>query len=308
MIPDSQLVSIIITCFNQSHYLADAIESARAQTVQPVEILVMDDGSIDSTAAVARSYQKVLYIYQRNQGTAAARNAGLRASSGAYVTFLDADDRLLPTAVGAGLACLRRHPESGFVFGRYHKLDACGAIISAPNRFREEGDYYRALLQGNVIGMQSTVLYPKSVLEHVGGFDRRFPCCEDYDLYLRIAREFPAHSHDEVIAEYRMHGLNRSRKYQRMLETTLKILNAQALNVLWDPHYDDALRAGISNWRMHYGRLMVQDFRNNLKVHGFDCDSLQRLSNLARSYPKGIGLIARNALRDVLHRSLGMGS
>jgi glycosyltransferase involved in cell wall biosynthesis len=303
-----ELVSVIIICFNQAQYLGEAIESALAQTGHQPEIIVVDDGSTDRTSEIAHAYSEVSYIYQNNQGISSARNTGLRACTGDHIAFLDADDRLLPKAAQAGLNCLREHPESGFTFGRYHKIDAHGVIISAPNQPSGENDFYVSLLQRNLIGMQSTVLYPRNILENVGGFNERLRRCEDYDLYLRVARRFPIHRHDEVVAEYRRHDQNMSKNYRSMLETTLRILNAQDFQTSWDARCDRALEAGIANWRSHYGNLMVQDFRNNLKKHGLDRGSIRRFGNLATIYPQGISLITRKALRGMLQRSLGIGS
>src|SRR5262249_26693584 len=93
------LVSIIIPCYNQAHYLSDAIDSVRKQTYSHAEIIVVDDGSTDNTSNVAALYKDVKYIKQRNQGLSAARNSGLQQSKGHVLVFLDADDRLLPNAV-----------------------------------------------------------------------------------------------------------------------------------------------------------------------------------------------------------------
>ena len=299
-------VSIIIICYNQSHYLDDAIRSVLAQTVRQPEIIVVDDGSTDSTAEVAHGYPQAAYVYQQNQGISAARNAGLRASTREYVAFLDADDRLLPKAAEAGLHCFRKHPDSGFVFGRYHKVDADGSVISPANRPPDDCDFYTALLQRNLIGMQSTVLYPRDILQRVGGFDEQLGSCEDYDLYLRITRDFPAHRHGEVVAEYRRHGQNMSRDFRSMLQTTLRVLNAQAPYISRNPWCQEALKAGLSNWRSHYGNLMVQDFRDNVKSHGLDLGSMQRFGNLVFTYPQGIRSMTKKALRSMIHRSLGM--
>jgi glycosyltransferase involved in cell wall biosynthesis len=266
----------------------------------------VDDGSTDSTAKVARSYPQAAYVYQHNQGVSSARNAGLRASVGDYVEFLDADDRLLPNAVEAGLDCFRKHSGSGFVFGRYRNIDANGMVVSAPNDHPNERDFYLALLQRNVIGMQSTVMYSRYVLQCVGGFEERLRLCEDYDVYLRIARDFPVQKHDEVVAEYRRHHGNTSRNFRAMLETTHRILLAQAPFVEHYPRYQAAAQAGIANWRHYYGSLMLQDFRHNIRTRGLDRGSIQCLGNLASSYLEGIGSMARTAWYSMIHRSLGM--
>ena len=92
------LVSVVIPCFNQARFLGAAIASALAQTHTPVEVVVVDDGSTDDTAAVTARFPGVRYVRQENAGLSAARNTGLGKSRGAYLAFLDADDVLLPRA------------------------------------------------------------------------------------------------------------------------------------------------------------------------------------------------------------------
>jgi glycosyltransferase involved in cell wall biosynthesis len=297
-----ELVSVVIPCFNQGKYLGEAIQSVLVQTHARTEIVIVDDGSTDTTAAVAHSYPQAIYLYQHNQGLAMARNAGLRASTGDYVTFLDSDDRFLPKAVEAGLNCLSKHPECGFVFGRYRNIDADGKVISPPNQPPDESDFYSALLQRNLIGMPAAVMYPRSVLDRVRGFQGQLRRCEDYDLYLRIAREFSIHKHDEIVAEYRRHGEQMSRNYRRMLDTTLQILQTQAPFASRDPRLESAIKAGVSNWHNYYGLLMLQDFREYARMQGLDRGYLQRLRNLLRCYPQGIGSMARSALRGLIYR------
>ena len=101
---EAALVSVVIPCYNQAHFLGEAIESVLAQTYPHLEIVVVDDGSTDNTGEVAARYPGVRYVRQENQGLAAARNTGLRHSSGDYLVFLDADDRLLATGRGGGAA------------------------------------------------------------------------------------------------------------------------------------------------------------------------------------------------------------
>src|SRR5215204_1671374 len=102
----SPLVSVVIPCYKQAHFLGEAIESVLAQSYPNFEIIVVDDGSPDNTSEVAASYPRVRLVRQENQGLSAARNSGLSRSEGEYVVFLDADDRLLPGALQVGLECL----------------------------------------------------------------------------------------------------------------------------------------------------------------------------------------------------------
>ena len=109
--PETPLVSVVIPCWNQARFLGEAIQSVLRQTYGNTEIIVVDDGSSDETSIVARSFPGVRCIGQKNGGLASARNTGLSASRGDYVIFLDADDRLLPIAIQAGLNCLAQHPQ-----------------------------------------------------------------------------------------------------------------------------------------------------------------------------------------------------
>src|SRR4051812_32974140 len=99
-------VAVVIPCFNQAHYLGEAIESVLGQTQPPAELIVVDDGSEDNSYEVAGRYETVTRMQQRNRGVAAARNAGWKASDAEFLVFLDADDRLLPDALEVGASAL----------------------------------------------------------------------------------------------------------------------------------------------------------------------------------------------------------
>jgi glycosyltransferase involved in cell wall biosynthesis len=193
--PQQPLVSIVIPCYQQAHYLEEAIESVLAQTYPHYEIIVVDDGSPDDTAAVAARYPPVRYIRQKNQGLAAARNTGLRASQGAYLTFLDADDRLTPGALARGVSCLTEHPEAGLVFGCYRKINAQGELLPTCPPAYAGSDLYHDLLKFNCIGMVCNVMYRRAVFDRLGGFDPNISPAADYDLYLRVALPHSRHQH-----------------------------------------------------------------------------------------------------------------
>ena len=99
------LVTVVIPCYNQAHFLGEAIESVLSQSYRNFELIVVDDGSTDETSEVASRYERVRLFQQENQGLAGARNRGLGEAKGEYVVFLDADDRLLAGALEAGLRC-----------------------------------------------------------------------------------------------------------------------------------------------------------------------------------------------------------
>jgi hypothetical protein len=221
------LVSVVIPCFDQAGFLGEAIESVLAQTYPHFELIVVDDGSHDNTAEVAGRYPGVRVLRQENQGLPAARNAGLNASSGDFVTFLDADDRLKPRALEIGLQTLRAHPDCAFVSGQVELTGHDGSLLRAAQHLIVDRDHYRVLLQGNPILSPATVMYRRQAFDVVGGFDPKLAACEDYDLYLRLTRRFQAYTHDECVAEYRHHGDNMHRDPARMLVGALAALRKQ---------------------------------------------------------------------------------
>ena len=192
---EHDVVSVVIPCFNQAHYLGDAIESVIAQHYPKVEIVVVDDGSRDNTIEVAARYPGVKYVRQENGGLSSAGILGLRRSNGSYVVFLDADDTLCPGAIAANLVHLRECPECAFVYGDFRHVGVDGSVQERGDRSSLSGYAYAALLRGNHIGMHATVMYRRSVFQTVGVFDESLAACEDYDLYLRIARLFPISGH-----------------------------------------------------------------------------------------------------------------
>lgn len=264
--------SVVIPCYNQGHFLGEAIHSALHQTHPGVEVVVVDDGSTDGTRAVAEWAgwdRPVRYVWQRNAGLSAARNAGLRVSTGAYVAFLDSDDWLLPDAVEHGVEAFQERPESAMVVGHHREVDEVGEgpdadleaahTYLARRREEAEGGAYEALLRGNYIGMPATVLYRRDALEAVGGFDPSLRSCEDYDLYLRIARRYPVHYHPAVVALYRKHGGGMSRNLDRMLQTSLTVLRRQRAHVRGSTAYTRAWEEGAEFWKGYYGGRLARD-------------------------------------------------
>jgi glycosyltransferase involved in cell wall biosynthesis len=255
---DATLISIIITCFNHARYLPEAIESAVAQSYETTEIIVVDDGSTDHTSTVLRAYPSATYIYQENQGLAAARNTGWRACRGDFVVFLDADDRLLPDALSDGLSCLQANPECAFVSGHFRYIKADGSFLREFAPASVDRDHYRAFLRGNYVAMHATVMYRRAVLEWAGGFNTSLDACEDYDLYLRIARQHPICCHATVVAEYRQHNANMSGDAGLMLRTAVEVLRSQQAYVDAEGSLRKAFRVGLRSWILHYGKHLIR--------------------------------------------------
>jgi glycosyltransferase involved in cell wall biosynthesis len=255
------LVSVVIPCYNQAHFLSEAIESVLCQSYTNVEVVVVDDGSTDNASEVASRYERagVRLIRQENRGRSAARNRGLDETQGKYVVFLDSDDRLLPEALEAGVKELEAHPACAFVFGRHMLIETDGSSLGSPSPPYTGGtDYYEALLRDSYPGLHA-VMFRRAVLEAVGGFDASLPAAEDYDLYLRVASNFAIHHHDEVVAQYRRHAANSHHESARMLQYTLGVIRSHKRRIRGKKEHGRAYKHGIKSWQGLYGNALLKD-------------------------------------------------
>ncbi len=261
---DKAEVSVIIPCYKQAHYLAEAIGSVLSQTYSNYEIIVIDDGSPDDTAAVAAQYP-VRYIHQENQGLSGARNTGIDKSRGQYLVFLDADDRLTPNALQAGIDCFHSHPECAFVSGHHRYIKGDGSLLNEYPPELIDQNYYLALLKRNYVGMHATVMYQRYIFDIVGGFDTSLRSCEDYDLYLRIARQFLICRHHRITAEYRWHDANMTSNASRMLAAASTVLRSQQPYISSNPTYLRAYRSGLKFWRYYFAHHLLTRIYRSLK-------------------------------------------
>jgi glycosyltransferase involved in cell wall biosynthesis len=256
---DASLVSIIIPCYNHSHYLPVAIESVLKQTYLPLEIIVIDDGSTDNTREVAESYPQVTYIFQINQGLSASRNAGIIKSRGLYLVFLDADDWLYPDAIKINLGYLLQHKNAAYVSGAYDRVDENkNMILECKNEIAAQ--HYRHLLIKNFVGVPAAVMYRRWVFGEFL-FDTSLKACEDYDLYLKISRKYPIIHHTEKIAAYRKHSSNISLDFRLMLSSSLQVLHRQK-ELLKDNYEIQAYKKGHRFWKKHYARELYHQLRS----------------------------------------------
>ena len=250
-------VGVVITTYNHAHFLDDALASVRNQTRAADAVVVVDDGSSDHPEAVAARFPTVRVIRQPNRGLAAARNAGMAALDTAYVIFLDADDRLEPSAIEAGLACFMRVPDSGFVYGGHRYIDADGQQIG--ERFEPPGEQpYLQLLRGNFVAMHGTVMYRRELLLAEGGFDERLRRCEDYDVFLRMARRYPMTGYPDLVAAYRLHGENMSANHREMLRAALDVHARHAPPRNAAPRVHAMWSEGRRRWRRCYAEAMAE--------------------------------------------------
>jgi glycosyltransferase involved in cell wall biosynthesis len=287
------LVSVVIPCHNQAHFLSEAIESVLAQTYPHFEIVVVDDGSTDNTEEVASRYPGVRCIRQENQGLAEARNTGIRRSNGGYLVFLDADDRLLPGALEAGLRCLRDHPESAFVAGRYRYIAFDGSPLPTPLQPLVVEEHYAALLRSCYISTPAAAMWHRMVLEHLGVFDTTVCFSADRDLYLRVAKQYPVHHHGEVVAEYRRPDTSMTYEAASMLESEVTVLRRQRKYARSRERYKEAYNVGIRHSQDSFGKLLIEESLVHLQEQRWRL-AISALLVLIRYHPRGFASVLRS--------------
>jgi glycosyltransferase involved in cell wall biosynthesis len=221
---DRFVVSVVVPAYNSAALLPDAVESIRQQRYPRVELIVVDDGSTDRTAAIVRGISglSVRYVYQPNGGPACARNHGLRLAQGEVIAFLDADDMWPPDRLRCQLRYLEEDPRTDVVLGRFQCF-----------RRRPSAD------GGSEIEISSLVLvnlllgaglYRRRVFDRIGGFNEAMRFGEDWDWFMR-AREHsvPIVAHDDVTLWYRQHESNMTRgldgKEMNLLDVLKKSLD-----------------------------------------------------------------------------------
>ncbi|HEX8287412.1 MAG TPA: glycosyltransferase [Pyrinomonadaceae bacterium] len=206
-------VSVIIPNYNYGRFLRETIESVLAQTYPCKEIVVVDDGSTDDSLEVLARYDqnKVKIIRQKNRGVGAARNAGVKASSGDLVAFLDADDFWLAHKIEKQIERLLSDKDFGLVTCGMREFDVSGKTIEI---YAQGMEGWRAeeilLVKPVMVGPGSTSLLWRRVFDEVGGFDERKEMhpSEDWEFCYRVARVSKIAFVPEILAAYRNHGGN----------------------------------------------------------------------------------------------------
>jgi glycosyltransferase involved in cell wall biosynthesis len=214
------LVSAVIPAYNYGRYVCEAVESALGQTYHDIEVIVVDDGSIDDTRTrLERFGRKIRYIYQENKGLSAARNAGIRAAEGEWIALLDADDVWHQQKTEIQLAAIG--PFNGVGLVGSPPVPALGNGPLSPPAVRELS--VRDFLLSSRTGPSGTLIR-RECFDVVGFFDEGLTSIEDRDMWLRIAARFPCVQVLSPCWWYRPHAGQMSRRAKRMLMNYQKVL------------------------------------------------------------------------------------
>jgi glycosyltransferase involved in cell wall biosynthesis len=272
------LVSVVIPNYNQAQYVLGAVHSVLEQNYNDLEIIVVDDGSIDNSRKLLDGFDnRVRYIWQENQGLAGARNTGIRAAKGEYIGLLDADDEWAPMFLEQMMSLIGRNPEGAVFYCMAQCMDAHGQNlpqkVGGPAIAPE--NLYWTLLRANFI-IPSTVVFRRHTIMEAGLFDASLRSCEDWDLWLRLLPKTEIIGTFESLVRYRVHGSS--------LSTNVGGMHAAATRVV-EKHFGPA-QGDPGSWsaakRRAYGGL-----------YRYQCITLvQREDNWKAGLPLMVGALA----------------
>jgi len=224
-----------VSTFDRRDRVGAAVASVCAQTADDTEIIVVDDGSTDGTAAALRDEfgRRIHVIETPNRGVSAARNTGVAASRGAWLAFLDSDDLWLPRKLAAQLEFLCTRPDATICQTGEIWIRNGVRVNPCAHHRKPSGDVFAASLRRCLVS-PSAVILRRTLFERAGGFDPSLPACEDYDLWLRIARTEPVWLVDRpLVIKHGGHADQLSRRFWGMdrfrVAALARLLAAEAL-------------------------------------------------------------------------------
>lgn len=250
-------VAVIIPCYNYGHFVGETIESVLNQTLQPAEVIVVDDGSTDDTREVCERYDEVRYIWQENGGVSTARNRGIQESTADYLMFPDSDDLLVASGIETLWRAMQQGaPEVKAVFGwaevfggvadgdreeNNDRLPPPEEILAyvdqklTPDVWILSDRILERLIKSNVVAQCSAII-ERSVYDQIGLWDRCFRYHQDRDIWLRIAAKFPICFVNKPVSRVRRHDENitHNKNWIRNHSEILDLLNAAA-GATWAP-------------------------------------------------------------------------
>jgi len=222
----STTVSVVIPAFNRGPRIAPTIDSVLAQTLAPLEIVVVDDGSTDGTANWIEEHYgaKVRVVRGRNGGVARARNRGWREAKGEWIAFLDHDDLFHPDKLATVAPLIQG--DAGVVVSRWREVENGHTIRESPIASTRGGAFDWLFGWNNPLVSMSVPLVRRSSLEGVGGFDPRCAPADDWDLWLRLAaRQTPFAWSEAVLTDYILHEGQQRRDEARMFRAVRRTLS-----------------------------------------------------------------------------------
>ena len=223
-------VSVVIATYNRAELLPQTLDSVLEQRFTRHEVIVVDDGSTDATAAIVHGYgDRVRYLYQENHGPSAARNLGVSYARGSWIAIQDSDDLCAPNHLESLYAYAKEHPECGMIF-------ANGAYLGGPEhkrrtilpaaksrRLAQDGVRLEDLFDKSIVRLQAALI-AKRCYDAIHGHDENLRISMDLDLAFRIYNCYPVAYLDEVVFYYRKHQGNSSGNQDLRLRENIRVI------------------------------------------------------------------------------------
>ena len=241
---------MVIATYNMAEYLPLAIRSALAQTYEPIEVIVIDDGSTDGTSEAVRPFlsdARFSYQKHKNGGQAVAKNRGIRGSKGQYVAFLDADDVWVPEKLELQMPLFSQSEAVGVVYSALTYIDEAGRELGRPVHKLYRGRVSGPMLVFNFIGFPTSVVR-RECFERLGRFDENLRMGIDYDLWLRFSTQYEFDYVEQPLVRYRQWpgqmSINWNSRYltgiaimKRFLHEFPDVVNKRTVNYAWAHTY-----------------------------------------------------------------------
>ena len=218
------LVSVLVPTYNGAGHIGETLESILAQTYGEVEAVVIDDGSTDGTPEVAEGFgPRVRCIRQANAGTAAARNTGLKHAKGEFIALLDHDDLWLPEKLERQIPRFAEDSRIGLVVAWMEVFDSATGEVKGTYEPPAELGVHDML--GYTLPPVQTMVFRRSALEKIGGFDATCLGTDDWDINIRIAKEYRVVSVAKILARARMHSSQQGKNGTQMYKNCMRVLD-----------------------------------------------------------------------------------
>lgn len=277
--------SVIMPVYNRAAVIARAVESVLRQTSPPAEIIIVDDGSEDETASILKQYlPQIRIIRQENRGVSAARNAGIRAATGEWIALLDSDDEWLPQKLELAIRYIQAHPDCK-IFQTEEIWIRNGKRVNPKNKHKKKGGFiYKESLPLCIIS-PSAVVMKRSLFNETGLFDETLPVCEDYDLWLRISRNYKIGLDTQPgIKKYGGHADQLSNKFWGMDRFRIRAMEKQ----LSDSELNDEMRIWTLQEIISKLTILIKGYekrgRNSSELHNKIKKYTRQLSELNRAF------------------------
>lgn len=268
-------ISIILPTYNRAHIITNAVKSVLAQSISDWELLIIDDGSVDNTQAVIKTYLdrdgRIKYWFKENGGVSSARNCGMKMAKGEYIAFLDSDDTWTSEKLEKQLSVFNTDLEYGLVYTGIRFIDT----HTGKDRLKyatEAGYVATEEVAYNLIGGPSRVMIKTRCITECGDFDEQFLALEDWDMWIRITQKFKV----GVVADACVNYIEHSDSLTYDVEK-----NISGYKLLWQKHH--ILERGSWIQSIHYRRL-----GHKLCYGGSMIDGREYLLKAARARPFSI--------------------